>query len=69
MTITFKSTYQNSEGYSELNIQQVDNSISIETYSFRLCGEMIAHSGIFLDKKQLSEFIGVLLHIQSKIRK
>ena len=27
------------------------------------------HTEITLDKKQLSEFIGVLLHLQSKMRK
>lgn len=69
MKITFKSYHDNIDSCTELNIENKDNEIFLSISHNTALGEVISEAVTILNKHQLSELIGILLHLQSKIRK
>tara|TARA_R110000803_G_scaffold207486_1_gene275447 strand:- start:704 stop:916 length:213 start_codon:yes stop_codon:yes gene_type:complete len=70
MKVLFEN-YPTSETKSTLSVEQFTKeevTISID-YTKLFDEEYHKHLGILLNKKQLSDFIGALLHIQAKMRK
>jgi hypothetical protein len=59
------------ETRTDLSVEQfTDQSVNISIDYLDLFNtKKRNHLGVTLDKKQLSNFIGVLLHIQSKMRR
>lgn len=49
--------------------QSLEIQNSLETILISIKGSFIGNEEIELDREQLSDLIGLLLHIQSKIRK
>lgn len=52
---------------TELSVSKIENGVFISLSTFEKEEVTISNSH-FLSKKELSDFIGILLHIQSKIR-
>ena len=53
-----------------LSIEQIDKEVTISIdYETMILNKDDIHLDINLDKKQLSDFIGSLLHIQAKMRR
>lgn len=52
---------------TELSVSKIENGVFISLSTLQIEEPTIENSH-FLTKKELSDFIGILLHIQSKIR-
>ena len=52
---------------TELSVSKIENGVFISLSSIEQNETQVSNSHI-LTKKELSDFIGILLHIQSKIR-
>jgi hypothetical protein len=70
MKVLFEN-YPTPEVKTSLLVEQfAKESLTISVQNLPLFNiEKVNETGIVLDKKQLSDFIGALLHIQSKMRK
>jgi len=66
MEIKFKTEIH--EGYdSQLSINKIDSGVFITTSTIK-CGLETEEATHFLSKEDLKDFIGALLHVQSKLR-
>lgn len=70
MKVVFDKTLSN-DSFTELSIEKIDNDtiyLNIEYTNF--CNrEQDRQIGHFFNKKELKDFIGALLHIQSKLNR
>ena len=70
MKVTFSQTITGNEEYC-LNLNQISKEklcISISRESFISSNENFSEKTYLVDKKELHELIGALLHIQSKMK-